>query len=111
MLNRGTTRAEWRMLTLRATEDVFTRLLYTCKDSNTTECIESCLKHTLMQLRESLATCEQCLDEHAVEELLSEAMDTAGFVCAFCLNGSTATDCREAIELLEHYHPCPVGLS
>ena len=55
MHNHGTTREEWLAIGLCATEDAITRLLDACKDYNVTESIQTCLKHTLAQMREAVA--------------------------------------------------------
>ena len=55
MHNHGTTREEWLAIGLCATEDAITRVLDACKDGNVTESIQTCLKHTLAQIRESVA--------------------------------------------------------
>tara|TARA_B110000444_G_scaffold240900_1_gene256715 strand:+ start:1179 stop:1427 length:249 start_codon:yes stop_codon:yes gene_type:complete len=55
MRNHGTTREEWLAIGLCAAEDAITRLLDACKDCNVTESIQTCLKHTLAQVREAVA--------------------------------------------------------
>lgn len=69
MRNHGTTREEWLAIGLCAAEDAITRLLDACKDCNVTESIQTCLKHTLAQVREAVAvsaSADQVHPEHPV---------------------------------------------